>query len=332
MAGGGGRLGYAGLLREDFLSSRDVLSICRMGAILFALLCLPVVAMASTSAQKAQQSRAPNSVTRPALHSPVTSLKVALLGDKVTVASLLHSWQGAAPKWVDAEVADVLITLDTAAFHQAARWHKPRLGLNLPTRLVSHGRRNACNCSKVFLYSDPSLQLELVRKLFRGRQRVAVVYQAGDTWLPSWMSHWRPDGISLYFYAIKNTDELRRRLDSILTRNDVLLLAPSPELFNAATARFLLLSSYRHNRPVVGPGSAFVEAGSIASVYADKQAVITAIKQQLTHWRNTGSWLNPLFPSPSVSVNQHVAHAFDANVVSLPKLRKWLGGDDADRS
>lgn len=308
------------------MRNRDVLNSNRMGAIflvLWLLLCLPGIAM---SAPRAQQA-----VTEQVSSAQLSSLKVALLGDAAAVASLLRNWQGTAPQWVTAEVADVLITLDKTAFLEAARWHKPRLALDLSTELIYRGRHGTCHCSKVFLYSDPSLQLELVRQLFRGRQRVAVVYQAGETWLPDWMSHWQPSGISLTFYAIKNSADLRRRLDSILMRNDVLLLAPSPQLFNASTARFLLLSSYRHNRPVVGPGAAFVKAGSIASVYADKSAIIAAIKQQLVNWHTTKRWLNPLFPAPSVSINKHVAHAFDANTVSPAKLEKLLGGDNADR-
>lgn len=252
-------------------------------------------------------------------------LKVALLGAPETVQALRAGWQGEAPVWVDAADAEVLITLGEAAFAAAAKWHKPRLALDVPEEQLRAARNQHCQCSGVFFHPDPLWQLKLIRTLFSGHQRVAVLYDVADQPLFAALARKAPADLSLHAYPLDDVAELNGRLASILEANDILLLLPSTRLFNAESARFILLSSYRLGRPVIGPDASFVKAGSLASVYADNAAVFAVIRQQLQYFSRHETWLAPLYPAPDVSVNDHVAHSFDLKVSSPSGLLQHLG-------
>lgn len=262
------------------------------------------------------------------LQAPASAaaLKVALLGTPAAVQSLRQGWQGEAPLWVDANHADVLITLGETAFAAAAKWHKPRLALDVPEAVIHRARAQHCRCSSVALHPDQRWQLKLIRELFSGRQRVAVVHAAADKRQVAALAQQLPAGLILNTYALDSIAALNVRLAGILENNDILLLFPSSQLFNADSARFILLSSYRLGRPVIGPNAAFVKAGSLASVVASSASIFATIHQQLQALKTQGHWLAPLFPAPDVSINDHVAHSFDLNVASASSLLQRMGG------
>lgn len=265
------------------------------------------------------------------LHAPAFAapLKVALLGAPDAVQALRQGWQGEAPQWVDAPDADVLITLGEAAFAAADKWQKPRLALDVPDAVVRRARGQHCMCSSVALHPAPIWQLKLVRLLFQGHQRVALVHAAADSELAATLARKAPAGLTLTTYAVKDGADLSLRLAGILDDNDILLLLPSNQLFNADSARFILLSSYRLGRPVIGPDAAFVKAGSLASVDASNAAIFAAIHQQLRNFSEHGRLLAPLFPAPEVAVNDHVAHSFDLDVATPANLLQRLGAEHA---
>lgn len=258
--------------------------------------------------------------------------KVALLGPAVQVAALKSGWQGRLPVWSEPADADVIITLGEDAFNAAARWSRPRLALDLPLTVLQQARSRQCECSGVLLYPDPLWQLKLVRQLLGGNKRVALVYPERDGWLEAHLTGKVPEGLTLSFHRIKDVQDLGQKLPLVLERNDVLLLQPSTELFNADSARFVLLSSYRLGRPVIGPDTGYVKAGSLASVFAPPANIFSAIHGQLDALAQDGHFKPPVFPEPDVIVNSHVAHSFDLDVPSTARLAERLGISHAEKT
>lgn len=251
--------------------------------------------------------------------------RVALLGSAAQVAALQQGWQGKVPDWSEPDKADVIITLGADAFRDAARWHRPRLALDVPVSVLDQARTQSCECGSVMLSPDPVWQLKLVRAMFGGFKRVLVVHQADDTWVRSHLSGHVPEGLSVSFQSVKDVHELGQKLPGMLERSDILVLQPSSELFNAESARFILLSSYRLGRPVIGPDAGFVKAGSLATAYAPKANIFLALHAQLATLATTGHFSTRVFPEPGVIVNERVAHSFDLDVLSAERLAERLG-------
>lgn len=69
---------------------------------------------------------------------------------------------------------------------------------------------------------------------------------------------------------------------------DVLIASNDDSLFNRESAKLVLLTAYRHQRAVIGPTPAFVNAGAVATQAVPKSALIAAIVARVAHWQESG--------------------------------------------
>lgn len=136
---------------------------------------------------------------------------------------------------------------------------------------------------------DLVAQWQLARTMLPGLQRVGVLY---------------PPAHEAEVLALrKEAGEARvvaRRLSGMPTardvaelaqRVDVLLGISDTRFFSRETAKVILLSAYRHQRPWIGPTPAFVAAGAVASRAVPKADLIAAVVEQFRYWQRTGTFL-----------------------------------------
>ena len=69
-----------------------------------------------------------------------------------------------------------------------------------------------------------------------------------------------------------------RPLLYLLSHSDLLLGINDTSLFNSAHRENLLLTSYTHQRPVIGPSASFVQAGGLASTYSDQSDWLDSLR------------------------------------------------------
>lgn len=119
----------------------------------------------------------------------------------------------------------------------------------------------------VFWEPDPQRQLHLARALMPGARRVGVLLADDD---PVLLAGLRREAARLKLEVVAARavpgESLTRHLNSVLDDSDFLLGIDDPGVFSPATAKSLLLTSYRHGKPVIGPSGVYVDAGSIASL------------------------------------------------------------------
>lgn len=94
----------------------------------------------------------------------------------------------------------------------------------------------------------------------------------------------------------------------MLADSDVLLGLDDPDLYNAKTAKNVLLSSYGRQMALIGPNAGFVRAGALASTYSDQDDWLAVLDQLLD--QPPARWPRSLYPAHyGVSGNQQVARA-----------------------
>lgn len=125
------------------------------------------------------------------------------------------------------------------------------------------------------------------------------------------------EGLKPSFAQIEDTTELLPALERLLDANDVILAVPDTTVFTATTARPILLTTYRHRKPMFGYSQAYVTAGALAAVFSSPEDVA----DQTAAWllESGGRSGPPAAATPrgfSVSVNRHVARALGLDIQS----------------
>ncbi len=221
---------------------------------------------------------------------------------------------------------DMVVAVGGEAFRRALKGNRPVVAVDVPRAELLGAWRRGCSCTGLFREMDPALQLRLVSRLLPTASRVGLLLGPESRWagsyLPGYADHL---GLSLETRRVEDRDELGVALARLLPRVDLLLAVADSELYSPATARLVLLTGYRQNRPVVGPDAAFVEAGSVASMYYPREDLAAQVVQWLASFRDEGRLPAPAFPAAvSVAVNERVAKTFELPVDTSGVLRREL--------
>lgn len=236
-------------------------------------------------------------------------------------------------KLVVAENSELVIAVGEQAFETAAklRYTTPVLGVqvSLPTfeYVQKKSRRNASNISAITMYQPNARILALVDNVLPHENRLGVLvgqntlYEAEQLKLAA-----QKRKISITLSQVNFQADLMNKLEALLLESDALLAFPDVEIINKETAKPIILTAYRHKKPVLGCTQMIVKAGALAAVYSDskhlaKQAAEIAAQSQST---------SALLPSPqtpkyfSVSVNKQVARLLNIKVMDETLLYKTI--------
>ncbi|MFC3608947.1 ABC transporter substrate-binding protein [Stutzerimonas tarimensis] len=166
------------------------------------------------------------------------------------------------------------------------------------------------------LWSDAPLerQLRLIKHLLPNVTRIGLPHSAQAAFL---LPEARQAAAKLQLSIVarewadpRDTDTLKQ----VLLSSDVLLGIDDPAIYNAATAKSLLLTSYAKGRPLVGPTAAFVKAGSLTTSYSDQQDWLDTLDELLD--RPSSTWPRTLYPSRfKVVGNRQVARSLGIRLI-----------------
>lgn len=223
---------------------------------------------------------------------------------------------------VPPDKAEVRVALDEASFREALASDVPVIGVEIPRKVALEARGDGCLCTALFAGPDPRRQLRLIRKLLPAAGRVGLLLGPESRWVEERLSG---DLVSppVHFEVkyLEGTEPLGPALTRMLPRVDALLATREPMLYNATTAKLVLLTSYRQGKPVIGPNAEFVRAGSLATSYSSGYDLVTSVGDLLDAYSGNRVLPPPDFPAYfSVTINEHVARAYDL-VVRDPQ---WL--------
>lgn len=124
--------------------------------------------------------------------------------------------------------------------------------------------------------------------------------------------------INLNVYAISDDSDLLKTLENAVENNKVLLAITDPLIYNSQSVKNILLTAYRHRKPVIAYSDSFVRAGAIAASYTSAQhAGATAARLVMNFLNNNWQFdKNTYRPEEfSVSLNRQVASSLE---ITLP--------------
>ena len=133
--------------------------------------------------------------------------------------------------------------------------------------------------------------------------------------------------IAARVFLVSGEDSLIPALNRALSFGDFLLATPDEAIYNARTIKHILLTTYRRNRLVIGPGHAFVRAGVLASSYIPLGEYTEAVARYIREWDRTGTLPEPAYPADfSIEINRQVARSLN---IPLPDSQQIV--EDVER-
>jgi ABC-type uncharacterized transport system substrate-binding protein len=200
---------------------------------------------------------------------------------------------------------------------------------------VATQRALACQPECIFSILDQPLKrkLQLLQYALPDHKKIALFYsryseQKAKEIISRSYSHELKVNITPY----NKSNSLLENLSPILSKTDLLLAIPDPEVYNRQTARSIILMTYRKEVPIFGYSESFTRAGALLSLHSSPEEFArhnADVAMKILNGRKVQYGV--IYPKYfSVSVNQTVARSLDIKLDSSIALTNWLRKKDGD--
>lgn len=122
-------------------------------------------------------------------------------------------------------------------------------------------------------------------------------------------------------------------INSLLPRVNLLLALPDSKIYKRENVKSILVTTFRHQRPVIAFSKAFVSAGALAAIYSTP-AQLARQSADLLLTLPAGSTSLPAIQVPSqfaISINSNVAQSLNLDLPDEASLRRALQLDGAPK-
>ena len=132
-------------------------------------------------------------------------------------------------------------------------------------------------------------------------------------------------GGSVVAQSVQSTDRLFASLEKVLSGSDVLLAIPDSRIYSAASIRNILLTSYRHEVPLIGLSQGYVNAGALAAIFTLPEQIAEQTARQIVAFDKKRALPTPSYPENfSVALNTQVARSLEIRLPSEDEIRKRM--------
>ncbi len=263
----------------------------------------------------------------------VEAFKLELMNAKSTNLRVKVIDLSEVERLVVAENSELVIALGVRALEASSKLKltTPVLGVftPLPTfnSLLANSKRILGNFSAIVLDQPYSRRFSLIKTVLPEAKNLGVLLGPNSS---SDMDDIREVGEGAQFNilqeSIQQQADLIPHLTTLLEISDALMAVPDSLVYTRETVQPILLTSYRHQKPVFGFSQSYVRAGALAAVYSTskqlaKQAAEIAIKSQQ---------LSSTLPPPqapkyfSVALNYQVARSLNIQIADENAINKKM--------
>ena len=218
-----------------------------------------------------------------------------------------------------ADSGQLLVAVGTGAMEALAQKNLPQpvLSVLVPRAAFEKTARQSGrlgdprNFSAIYLDQPWARQFALIRHALPGRTKVGILLAPNSTELATALSTAaKAAGFVAIIEVVDGDADPLPELKRLLGESDALLAVPDPLIYNRNTIQSILLTSYRHQVPLLGFSPSYVKAGAIAAVFSVPEQIVQQAAEIIQHL--AAERRLPLPQSPryfSVGVNAQVARS-----------------------
>jgi len=134
-------------------------------------------------------------------------------------------------------------------------------------------------------------------------------------------------GLETYIVNTTSNEYLKDHIKDVLNHSDILLALPDKNIYNSKSIKNILLTSYRHRKPVIAFSKNFADAGALASIYSSTEQIAQSASNLIEQYFKSGQRFKKAVNYPQafdVSINRQVFRALDLSIPDLDKLKQTL--------
>jgi len=179
----------------------------------------------------------------------------------------------------------------------------------------------------IYLDQPPARQAAFLRSLLPAKKKVGLLVSQETRGIAKTFR--QPLAAAGWHMDSEDSDSesaLLPALNALLPRVDALLAIPDSNIYRRENIKAILITSYRHQRPIIAFSPAFVTAGALAAIYSTPAQIARQTGSQIL---TTGTTLAaPGGPSQfAISINFNVAEALGLDVADEATIRRAILAD-----
>ncbi len=175
--------------------------------------------------------------------------------------------------------------------------------------------------SSIFIDQPVARQARLIAAIYPDKQNVGLLYSTPPEELESLRNELTGHGMKLQEQAVSVAHPLADALNEVLLRSEVLFVLPDSEVYNSATLRNILLSTYRNNVPLVGISPGYVKAGALCALISTPEQIAQQAGLMIRQYHDTLSLPVAQYPKEfEVLVNEQVSRSLGMHIKSSAEL------------
>ncbi len=181
-------------------------------------------------------------------------------------------------------------------------------------------KQSSLKLTGIYLDAPLARQAKLTKLLLPGVTRAAILSSQ-----PLTLETHEAAGQKFQVYQLDNEEGLPRLLSQALEKSDYILGIPDFSIYNGRQIRQILLTTYRHNKVLIGPSLAFVNAGGLATTYSTAEDYAHQAVEMIHAFLENGKVPDPVFAKYfAVAVNRQVARSLNLIVPDAKALQTKL--------
>lgn len=225
---------------------------------------------------------------------------------------------------------DLIVTAGVAAAEWVAgRTATPMLATMIPSYKYAEllaKRPSSAKTTAIYLDQSWARQVDLLRAAFPERSKIGVLYSPTTRLdINELRKRLATHEAALIAKQTTSPGSLFDDLEDILSRSEVLLAVPDSDIYNSNNIRNILLTSYRHDIPLVGFSQAYVNAGALYALFSTPEQLAVQASNITISFSQMRSLPDAQFPVLySIAVNQEVARTLGSAIKSADLLRQQI--------
>lgn len=228
---------------------------------------------------------------------------------------------------------DLIITVGVEALKRA--WAKgdptPIVATLLPRlsyeRVVTQTRRGMPRITAIFLDQPPARQAVFLRQLLPGQKPAGMLLSSETKHLFSqYRQAFTNNSLMLESEESERSETLLPALNALLGRSAFLLAIPDSSIYQRTNIKAILITAFRHQKPVIGYSPAFVNAGALAALHTTPAQIARQTADMVVG--NGTNLPPPVGPNQfAIAINPTVAQALGLNIPDESTIRRAMLAD-----
>lgn len=259
-------------------------------------------------------------------------LEEALSGSSWNITSTALADAGQTP----AIPADLVIAAGSDALRKALSRNDspPIIAALLPRqsyeRILAENRRPN-RITAIYLDQPAARQAAFVRQLLPDQKRFGMLVSVETrSALPQYRQAFTNAGLVLDVEDADTERNLLPALNSVLDRAAALIAVPDNSIYRRNNIKAILITAFRHQRPIIGYSPAFVTAGALAALHTTPTQVARQTAELIiSHGTNLPP---PSAPSQfAIAINPNVAQSLGLKIPDEAAIRRAITSDRESR-